>query len=63
VHTPLHAPVTHAESVHAAGDPHCPVAEQVCTPLPEHWVAPGVHTPLHPPATHAELTHVTGELH
>ena len=38
--------------VHAAGLLHWPLLEQVCTPLPEHCVAPGVHTPEHAPLTH-----------
>jgi hypothetical protein len=32
-----------------------PLAPHVCTPLPEHWVAPGVHEPEHAPLTQAEL--------
>jgi hypothetical protein len=33
--------------------PHCPFDAQVCTALPEHWVALGEHTPVHAPLTHA----------
>ena len=61
--TPVHAPDTHAEFVQADGALHVPLAEHVCTPLPEHWVAPGVHTPAQAPDTHADETHVTGALH
>ena len=32
--------------------PHCPVALQVCTPLPEHWVWPGLQA-THPPSRQA----------
>ena len=35
--------------VHARGLLHWPVELHVCTPLPEHCVAPGVHTPAHWP--------------
>ncbi len=35
--------------------PHWPLLPHVCTPLPEHCVAPGVHTPVHAPFTHAWL--------
>jgi hypothetical protein len=34
--TPVHEPLTHAEFVHATGDPHVPVALHVSIPLPEH---------------------------
>jgi hypothetical protein len=30
-------------------EPQVPLDWQVCTPLPEHCVAPGVHTPAHAP--------------
>jgi hypothetical protein len=52
-HTPVHAPFTHAEFVHADSGPHAPFESQVCQLLPEHRVAPGVQTPAHAPATHA----------
>ncbi len=39
--------------------PHAPDALQVSTPLPEHWVAPGVPLPVHAPDTHAWLVHDT----
>ena len=32
--------------------PHWPFAPQVCTPLLEHWVAPGVHAEAQAPAVH-----------
>jgi hypothetical protein len=35
----------------ATGLPHAP-PEQVCTPLPEHCVAPCVHEPVHEPELH-----------
>ena len=56
LHTPVHAltpPVVvqtdgHAELV------HCPLASQVWSVVPEHWVAPGLHTPVHLPALHTK---------
>jgi hypothetical protein len=33
--------------------PQVPVASQVWTPLPEHFVSPGLQTPTHAPWTHA----------
>jgi hypothetical protein len=57
VHTPVHAPLTHAELVHGAAVPQVPFDWHVCTPLPEHWVAPGVQTPVQEPLTHAWLVH------
>ena len=45
---PVHAPPEHA-NVHADALPHCPLALQVCTPLPEHCVAPGTQTPVQTP--------------
>jgi hypothetical protein len=53
VQTPLHVPVTQAELTQAVAEPHWPFEPQICTPLPEHCVAPGVHTPVHAPLTHA----------
>jgi hypothetical protein len=35
-HTPVQAPITHAEFAHATGLLQVPVEEQVCVPLPEH---------------------------
>ena len=49
----------HAEETHGDAVPHCPLASQVCTPLPEHWVAPGEHTPVQTPETHAVLVQAT----
>ncbi len=40
-----------------------PVAPQVCTPLPMHWVVAGVQVPVHAPPTHASLVQVTGLPH
>jgi hypothetical protein len=39
--------------VQAAAVFQVPAALHVCTPLPEHCVAPGAHTPVHDPITHA----------
>jgi hypothetical protein len=63
VHTPVHAPVTQAEFVHADGAPHVPFPEQSCTPLPEHCVEPGTHTPVQAPLTQAEFEHADAEPH
>jgi hypothetical protein len=52
-HTPVHAPLTHAEDTHATAVPHAPLTLHVWTPLPEHRVALGVQTPVHAPFTHA----------
>jgi hypothetical protein len=62
-HDPWHAPLTHAELLHATAEPQLPFDWHVCTPLPEHCVAPGVHDPVHAPLTHAELLHATAEPH
>jgi hypothetical protein len=52
-HTP-HVPVAALQVYgHATGAPHCPLASQVCTPLPEHRVAPGVHVHAPVVASHA----------
>jgi hypothetical protein len=42
------APAVHVGvgKVHATGAPQAPAAEQVCTPLPEHCLAPGAHPPV-----------------
>jgi hypothetical protein len=53
VHTPVHAPFTHAWPVHGEAVPHCPVASQIWTPPFEHCFAPGAHTPVHAPFTQA----------
>ena len=37
----------HAELTQRTGSPHVPFVWHVCTPLPEHCVAPGLHVPLH----------------
>jgi hypothetical protein len=63
VHTPVHAPVTHAWFVQAAGALQVPLELHVWTPLPEHCVEPGTHTPVHAPVTHAEDTHAVPEFH
>jgi hypothetical protein len=53
VHTPVHAPFTHAWLVHATTALQLPVALQVWTPSPEHCTAPGAHTPVQLPAEQA----------
>lgn len=63
VHTPVHAPATQAELLHADGMLQVPFAEHVCTPLPEHRAAPGSHTPAQAPRTHAVFTHAATEPH
>jgi hypothetical protein len=50
----------HVEFEQVTGAPHVPPAPHVSTPLPEHWVAPGVHDPAQAPETHAEFAHATG---
>jgi hypothetical protein len=50
--TPMQTPVTHVWFMHATGLPHCPLASQVSTPLPEQVVVPGTHTPPHALLTH-----------
>jgi hypothetical protein len=53
--TPPHAPLEHVMFTHATGEPHCPLALHVWTPLPAvHWVVLGVH------ATHMPLPRHTG---
>jgi hypothetical protein len=42
----VHCPLAHATAVL-----HVPVASQVSTPLPEHWVVEGTQPPVHAPAT------------
>jgi hypothetical protein len=37
-----------------------PLALQLCTPLPAHWLSPGVHAPAQAPDTHAWVVHGTG---
>lgn len=39
----MHAPLRHVWFVQATGAPHAPAALHVCTPFPEHCVAPGEH--------------------
>ena len=56
-HTPVQAPLTHAEATHVVAVPQAPLFEQVCTPLLEHEVAPGAHTPVHAPPTQALFEH------
>jgi hypothetical protein len=58
----VHAPLTQAWLVQAAGALHTPLALHVSTPLFEHCVVPGVHDPVHAPPTQAWLVHPTGGL-
>jgi hypothetical protein len=55
----VQAPPAHVwtSAVHAEVDPHVPVPEHVCTPLPEHCVEPGTQTPTQAFVTHADDTH------
>jgi hypothetical protein len=55
--TPVQAPATQAWFEHAVGSLQVPIAVQVSTPLPEHWVAPGLQTPMHAPAMQAWFEH------
>jgi hypothetical protein len=55
VQTPVHAPATHALLLQGVALPQAPLALQVCTPLPEHWVDPGAQLPTQPPFTQAAL--------
>jgi hypothetical protein len=45
--------------VHSIGPPHVPEAEHVCTPLPEHWTAPGLQLPEHVASAQASLSQAT----
>jgi hypothetical protein len=56
----VHAPFSQdgALAGQATALPHCPLGLQVSTPLPEHFLAPGVQTPVHPPDTHASFAQV-----
>jgi hypothetical protein len=40
---PVQFPLTQAWLTQATAGPQVPVLAQVCTPLPEHCVCPGVH--------------------
>jgi hypothetical protein len=53
VHIPVHPPLTQAMLLHATGVPHWPEVLHVCTPLPEHCLAPGLQTPPQLVPTHA----------
>jgi hypothetical protein len=54
-HTPVHAPLTQAELIHAVAALHAPFVWHVSTPLPLHVVWPWAHTPLQAPETHVWL--------
>jgi len=60
LHTPVHAPFTHAWFTHAVVFCHTPlVLQNFGVVLFAHWVGVtlGLHTPVHAPATHAWFTH------
>ncbi len=66
----MHAPLTHVWLLHAMAAAHWPLALQVCTPLPEHWVCPGLQAtqePLRqagvPPPQATEAPQLPVELH
>jgi hypothetical protein len=63
VQMPEHAPLTHALLVQAAGALHCPVASQLCTPLPLHCVCPGAQTPAQAVPAQVWLEHAAGAPH
>ncbi len=50
-HEPVHDPPTHVWFEQGTGVLHVPESPHVCTPLFEHWVAPGAHW------THAPFQH------
>jgi hypothetical protein len=52
VQLPVQTPLMHVEPLQATAVPQVPLDWHVCTPLPEHCVAPGVHTPVQAPAWH-----------
>jgi hypothetical protein len=60
--TPAHLPVpgAHVWFVQAAAVPHLPSVPHVCTPLPEHCVAPALHA-THPPSRQFPEGDVLGE--
>jgi hypothetical protein len=62
VHEPWHAPLTHAWFTHGIAVPHWPVLPQVCTPLPEHCIAPVVQLPEHWPPEQSPPAHAWGGL-
>jgi hypothetical protein len=49
----VHAPLTQADAAQGTAAPYSPLELHVCTPLLEHWVAPGAHTPVQVPPTQA----------
>jgi hypothetical protein len=53
MHTPVHAPETHAWVVQGVVAPHVPSVPHACTALPEHCVAPAEQGPEHWPPVHA----------
>lgn len=59
VHTPAHAPLTHAWLTHGTGVPQRQVEAQVRTLLPEHSVCPGVQVPPQAPKEQHEPVHST----
>jgi hypothetical protein len=57
VQEPVHAPPTHAELLHATGDPHWPFDPHDSTLLPEQVVCVGAQTPVQTPLTHVWPLH------
>ena len=58
----MHTPDAHVWSTQATALPQAPPAH-VCTPLPEHCVAPdGLHAPTHAPPMQVPLVHATAAL-
>jgi hypothetical protein len=51
LHTPVQAlvPLVVLQTAGHAELCHCPFTSQVCSVVPEHWVAPGLQTPVHVP--------------
>ena len=57
VHTPVHAPPTHAWLVHEPALCHVPDPPHVWGCWPAHCTCPGAHTPWHDPETHVWFEH------
>jgi hypothetical protein len=68
LHEKPHVPPLHVGDalatpvVHATGEPHCPLAAQVSTLVPEQVACPGAHTPVHAPLTHVWFVHAAAPL-
>ena len=59
MHEPEHWLALHAPLGHGTAASQSPVAAQVCTPVPMHWVLPGMHEPVHRPLTQAWFVQAT----